>query len=67
MVVDGKLITSRGPGAVICLPGLAQSVAGLGTRKSMVLAGTAFQFSLQLVESLFGAEKAKEVAGPMVM
>lgn len=42
VVVDGKLITSRGP-------------------------GTAFQFSLQLVESLFGAEKAKEVAGPMVM
>ena len=29
--------------------------------------GTAFEFSLCLVERLFGREKAEEVAGPMVM
>jgi len=29
--------------------------------------GTAFEFSLFLVEMLFGAEKAAAVAGPMVM
>ena len=29
--------------------------------------GTAIEFSLKLVESLFGPEKAKEVAGPMVV
>ncbi len=29
--------------------------------------GTAFEFALKLVEQLFGEEKAKAVAGPMVM
>jgi len=29
--------------------------------------GTAFEFSLKLVERLFGKEKAEAVAGPMVM
>ncbi|KAF8062020.1 DJ1B [Scenedesmus sp. PABB004] len=29
--------------------------------------GTAFEFALSLVEQLFGADKAAEVAGPMVM
>jgi 4-methyl-5(b-hydroxyethyl)-thiazole monophosphate biosynthesis len=29
--------------------------------------GTAIEFSLKLVEMLFGAEKAKEVAGPMIV
>jgi 4-methyl-5(b-hydroxyethyl)-thiazole monophosphate biosynthesis len=42
VVVDGSLITSRGP-------------------------GTALEFALALVAALFGAEKAQEVAGPMVM
>ncbi|KAJ1638770.1 class I glutamine amidotransferase-like protein [Pavlovales sp. CCMP2436] len=42
VVVDGNLVTSRGP-------------------------GTALEFALTLVEQLYGAEKAKEVAGPMVM
>lgn len=42
VVVDGKLITSRGP-------------------------GTAFEFALALVQQLYGAEKMREVAGPMVM
>ncbi|XP_010915629.2 LOW QUALITY PROTEIN: protein DJ-1 homolog A [Elaeis guineensis] len=40
--VDGRVITSRGP-------------------------GTAIEFSLALVEQLYGKEKADEVAGPMVM
>lgn len=42
VVVDGNLITSRGP-------------------------GTAVEFALQLVESLFGKGKREEVAGPMVI
>lgn len=42
VVVDGKLITSRGP-------------------------GTALEFSLAIVEQLYGSAKAKEVAGPMVV
>ena len=42
VVVDGHVVTSRGP-------------------------GTAFEFSLCLVERLFGREKAEEVAGPRVM
>lgn len=42
VVVDGKLITSRGP-------------------------GTAFEFGLALVEALCGADKAAEVAGPLVL
>lgn len=29
--------------------------------------GTAFEFALELVKQLYGADKAKEVAGPMVM
>lgn len=41
VVVDGKLITSRGP-------------------------GTAIEFALQLVQQLYGEEKAAEIAGPMV-
>ena len=41
-MVDGKLVTSRGP-------------------------GTALEFALALVEQLYGSEKAKEVAGPMVV
>ena len=40
--VDGRVITSRGP-------------------------GTAIEFSLALVEQLYGKEKADEVAGPMVI
>lgn len=42
VVVDGNLVTSRGP-------------------------GTALEFALALVEQLYGNEKAKEVAGPMVV
>jgi 4-methyl-5(b-hydroxyethyl)-thiazole monophosphate biosynthesis len=42
VVIDGDIITSRGP-------------------------GTAIEFALALVEKLFGAEKAREVAGPMVL
>lgn len=42
VVVDGKLVTSRGP-------------------------GTALEFALTLVEQLYGSDKAKEVAGPMVV
>lgn len=42
VVVDGNLITSRGP-------------------------GTALEFALALVEQLYGGEKAKAVAGPMVV
>ncbi|KAL4429574.1 hypothetical protein ABPG77_008623 [Micractinium sp. CCAP 211/92] len=42
VVVDGKLVTSRGP-------------------------GTAFEFALALVRELYGEEKMREVAGPMVM
>lgn len=42
VVVDGNLITSRGP-------------------------GTALEFALTLVEKLYGSEKAKEVAMPMVV
>ncbi|KAL3159790.1 Protein DJ-1 B [Trebouxia sp. C0009 RCD-2024] len=42
VVVDGNLITSRGP-------------------------GTALEFALALVEQLYSSEKAKEVAGPMVV
>lgn len=42
VVIDGDMITSRGP-------------------------GTAIEFALALVEKLFGAEKAKEVAAPMVL
>ncbi|KAK9794647.1 hypothetical protein WJX73_008878 [Symbiochloris irregularis] len=41
VVVDGNLVTSRGP-------------------------GTAIEFALQLVKQLYGEEKAKDVAGPMV-
>ena len=41
MVVDGKLITSRGP-------------------------GTAIEFALELVKQLYGEQKAKDTAGPMV-
>ena len=41
VVVDGNLITSRGP-------------------------GTAIEFALQLVKQLYGEQKAKDVAGPMV-
>jgi 4-methyl-5(b-hydroxyethyl)-thiazole monophosphate biosynthesis len=29
--------------------------------------GTAFEFALALVQQLYGAEKMREVAGPMVM
>lgn len=29
--------------------------------------GTSFEFSLALVEQLFGCDKAQEVAGPMVL
>lgn len=29
--------------------------------------GTAFEFALTLVKQLYGAEKMKEIAGPMVM
>ena len=39
--IDGKCVTSRGP-------------------------GTAMEYSVILVEQLYGKEKAKEVAGPMV-
>jgi hypothetical protein len=39
--IDGKCMTSRGP-------------------------GTAMEYSVILVEQLYGKEKAKEVAGPMV-
>lgn len=42
VVVDGNLVTSRGP-------------------------GTAIEFSLKLVELLFGDEKAREVADPMLV
>ena len=42
VVIDGDMITSRGP-------------------------GTAIEFALALVEKLFGPEKAKEVAAPMVL
>ncbi|PSC68327.1 dihydroxyacetone kinase [Micractinium conductrix] len=42
VVVDGTLVTSRGP-------------------------GTAFEFALALVKELYGEEKMREVAGPMVM
>lgn len=42
VVVDGNIITSRGP-------------------------GTALEFALTLVKTLFGASKAEEVAGPMVL
>lgn len=42
VVVDGLVVTSRGP-------------------------GTAFEFALSLVSLLFGPEKMKEIAGPMVM
>lgn len=42
VVVDGCLITSRGP-------------------------GTALEFALAMVKVLFGAAKAEEVAGPMVL
>jgi len=42
VVVDGNLVTSRGP-------------------------GTALEFALALVEQLYGSEKAKEVAVPMVV
>jgi len=41
VVVDGNVITSRGP-------------------------GTALEFSLAMVEMLYGEDKAKEVAAPMV-
>lgn len=41
-MVDGQVITSRGP-------------------------GTAIEFALALVKALFGAEKAAEIAGPMVV
>ena len=41
-MVDGPVITSRGP-------------------------GTAIEFALALVKALFGADKAAEVAGPMVV
>jgi 4-methyl-5(b-hydroxyethyl)-thiazole monophosphate biosynthesis len=42
VVIDDKLVTSRGP-------------------------GTAFEFALSLVKLLYGEEKMREVAGPMVM
>ena len=42
VVLDGHVLTSRGP-------------------------GTALEFSLALVQLLFGETKAKKVAGPMVM
>eukprot|EP00889_Picochlorum_renovo_P008407 jgi/Picre1/35437/NNA_002899.t1 len=42
VVIDGNLITSRGP-------------------------GTAMEFALTIVGRLFGPEKMKQVAGPMVM
>lgn len=42
VVVDGNVITSRGP-------------------------GTALEFALTLVKTLYGASKAEEVAGPMVL
>lgn len=42
VVVDGTLLTSRGP-------------------------GTALEFALALVAQLYGAGKAEEVAGPMVL
>lgn len=42
VVVDGNVITSRGP-------------------------GTAIEFSLAMVEMLYGTDKAREVAAPMVM
>lgn len=42
VVVDGQVITSRGP-------------------------GTSIEFALALVKALFGAHKAAEVAGPMVV
>jgi 4-methyl-5(b-hydroxyethyl)-thiazole monophosphate biosynthesis len=42
VVMDGNVVTSRGP-------------------------GTALEFSLALVSVLFGEDKAREVAGPMVM
>ncbi|PIA15323.1 dj-1 protein-like protein [Coemansia reversa NRRL 1564] len=42
VVVDGNLVTSRGP-------------------------GTALEFSLRLVSLLVGADKAREVAAPMVL
>lgn len=42
VVVDGSVITSRGP-------------------------GTALEFAVKVVELLYGEEKAKAVAGPMVM
>jgi transcriptional regulator GlxA family with amidase domain len=41
VVVDGNVITSRGP-------------------------GTAIEFSLAMVEMLYGTDKAREVAAPMV-
>ena len=42
VVVDGPVVTSRGP-------------------------GTAIEFALELVEQLFGGQKAREVAGPMLV
>ena len=42
VVVDGNLVTSRGP-------------------------GTAIEFALKLVELLYGEEKAREVADPMIV
>ncbi|KAG0495906.1 hypothetical protein HPP92_000597 [Vanilla planifolia] len=42
VIVDGRAVTSRGP-------------------------GTAIEFSLALVEQLYGKEKADEVVGPLVM
>ena len=42
VVVDGDVVTSRGP-------------------------GTAIEFALALAEKLFGADKAREVAAPMVL
>ena len=42
VMVDGQVITSRGP-------------------------GTSIEFALALVKARFGADKAAEVAGPMVV
>lgn len=42
VVIDGNIITSRGP-------------------------GTAMEFALSIVNTLFGPEKMRQVAGPMVM
>ena len=60
VVVSGRLVTRCAHSLVLCdalLPMKLRCSRG---------PGTAFPFALTLVELLCGAEKRKEVAGPMV-